>query len=122
MRRHERTTHLHRCAGLLVLTGALIVLFAGPARAFFPSAPPMQSGTSGQNNNNNNNTSGETGSKPPPPGPPGVPPGPGVPIVLGGTSGPSNGGVPEIDPSAMASALGLLISGALVLTDRVRQK
>jgi hypothetical protein len=32
------------------------------------------------------------------------------------------GGVPEIDPSSMASALTLLMGGTLVITDRFRRK
>jgi len=117
------TTRLRRLIGLLALAGLLSILVAGPVQAFFPAAPPGGGGSSqgSGENNNNNNTGGDTGSKPPPPGGSSPPQGPGAPGTPPPTGG-KGGGVPEIDPGALAGALGLLLSGALVLTDRFRRK
>lgn len=40
----------------------------------------------------------------------------------GSSSGGSGGGVPEIDPTAVASSVTMLIGGVLMLTDRIRRK
>ena len=122
MKQAKRTISLRRWMGLAALAGLIVTVAAGPLQAFFPgSVGNSGSGTTGENNNNNN-TGGNTGSKPPPPGGSVVPQGPGTPGQPPGTSGTPPIGVPEIDPGAAASALGLLLSGALVLTDRFRRK
>lgn len=120
--------------------GAFLIgttMLAGNAQAFFPSLPVANAaaGNTGNNGNNGNNqgnhgttqTPTDRNVTPPggngPPAPPITPPEtpPNIPIGPQPPSGPG-AGVPEVDPSGMAGAFGILVSGALMLTDRRRRK
>ena len=90
----------------------LVLLMAGSVYGFFPGKPPTPPGQTFQGGGGG---TPPNGGGPPPwtPGPPGGTP--------GGTSGGGGGGggpIPEIDPGAIAGALGLLLCGSLMLADR----
>jgi hypothetical protein len=136
-----RHTITHKRGGLRYLLGTILAatLLSGSAQGFFPALPPT----------NNLNRGGTVPPPPAPPtsrtfpGPGGMPPGSGAPPTAmppqGGSQtpvGPPGGttpptipfpppppppGVPEIDPGSLAGALGILISGALMLLDRRRR-
>jgi hypothetical protein len=101
---------------LLAVLGTTI--FFGTSRAFFP-APP----TGG---NDNRSVPDRGGSPPTENSPPGGDTSHGgeIPIfpVDHGTGPHGGDGIPELDPGSIGSAFGLLISGALILTDRRRRK
>jgi hypothetical protein len=106
---------LRRWIAVLALTGAVALLVVGPGQAFFPAAPPTPS------QGGSNGGGGNTGNVPPPPDDSMPPPSPILPGTTGGTTPPGGGGAPEIDSGALVSAMGLLLCGALVVTDRFRR-
>lgn len=131
------TQHLpiHKIRGLLYFLGLFLgaTLLTSSAQGFFPSLPPTNTLHQG---------GGTPPSSSPGPGsgalPPGTPPSPTGTLPQGGgttPAGPPGGatpptshtpsiptppppGVPEMDPGSVAGALGILISGVLMLLDR----
>lgn len=110
----------YRAVTALVL---FLTLLAGTAQAFFPATPPPPN--QGVPGTPPPTEQGGGGSMPPPgsgPPPENFPP---IQIIPVPVPPPQPGGgnkIPEIDPGCIASALGLFISGALMLTDRWRRK
>jgi hypothetical protein len=81
-----------------------MLVFVGPADAFFPCKPPPKKPK--------DNDHKCPPKKPPHDCPPDKPP----------PDPPPGDSIPEIDPRSMAGALGVLMTGALMLTDRRRRK
>jgi hypothetical protein len=96
---------------VLVLAGLLVAV--GPVSAFFPcKAPPKKPKC------DTDKCPPKTPPKKPPHDcPPDRPPGDDIP-----PPDPPGDSIPEIDPSSMAGALGVVMTGALMLTDRRRRR
>ncbi len=110
-------------------------LLTGSAQGFFPALPPTNNLNQGGGTPPSGGTTPGAGTLPPgsPPPPPATSPAGGGQTPAGPPGGsmppsipvppppPPPPGIPEIDPGSLAGALGILISGALMLLDRRRR-
>src|SRR5262245_57783199 len=115
MRYHRTLLHmfLHPKTLSCILAVALgLLVFAETAHAFFPSTkpPPTNGGNGGGGNGGGGDSDGGGGG--------GGGNGGGGGADDGGGGG---GSVPELDPGSIAGAMALLITGALMITDRRRR-
>ncbi|SRR5579871_4160423 len=138
----------HKLGKFFCLPGVILgaTLLSGSAQGFFPALPPTNNlnrggsvppppNTPPPNAPTSRTLPGPGGMPPGGPTPPGVtppnssgqtplsPPGGATPPTMpfGPPPPPPPPGVPEIDPGSVAGALGILISGALMLLDRRRR-